>query len=203
MAGDALHWDRVYGTKAEDAVSWFEADVSRDVALIERHAPSRDTAIVDVGSGLTRLVPALVAAGYHDVTALDLSAEGIARARARPGLGTVAWVVADVTRWVPPRRYGVWHDRAVLHFLTEEADRSAYRRALIAGIGPGSLAILAAFGPEGPERCSGLPVRRYGRADFEDWLGGDFTTLEAFGSVHRTPSGAHQAFQTIVVRRSR
>lgn len=203
MTGDRqAHWDRVYATRAEDAVSWFEADVSARLALIAAHVPDRSAALLDVGSGVTRLVAALVADGYVDVTALDFSAEAVARALGRPGTSGVQWVVADVYGWRPPRRYALWHDRAVLHFLTGEDGRAAYRRAVLAATEPGGTVILSAFAPDGPETCSGLAVRRYGRADFEAFLGPAFATVESFTSEHVTPGGAAQRFQTHVARRT-
>lgn len=201
MTDRRAHWDTVYAEKAEDAVSWFEADARDRVALIARHVPDRAAALLDVGSGRTRLIPALVAAGYRDVTALDISAEAVARAKVGTGVGPVAWVVADIAEWTPDRAYALWHDRAVLHFLTEAADRDGYRRALLAGTEPGSVAILSAFAPDGPTMCSGLPVRRYGQAEFEAFLGPGFTTRESFPALHRTPGGAEQRFHVHVAWR--
>jgi SAM-dependent methyltransferase len=199
-AGQA-YWDRVFATGAEAGLSWFEADLSARVALIAEHVPDRATALLDVGAGLSRLIPALRAAGYADVTALDISAEAVAQAVGRSGTAGVQWIVADVTEWRPPRRYGLWHDRAALHFLIAEADRAAYRRALDAATGPGATVILAAFAPEGPARCSGLPVCRQGRAEFEALLGPGFTTRASFAADHLTPGGAMQRFQTHVAGR--
>jgi SAM-dependent methyltransferase len=198
-----VHWDAVYATRDETAVSWFEADAPPRVALIARHLPDRAAAILDVGSGLTRLLPALRAEGHTDLTALDISAEAIARARLRsPDIADcVAWIVADVADWTPERRFALWHDRAVLHFLTDEPARAGYRRALEAGTAPGSLAILSTFAPDGPTRCSGLPVRRHGRAEFEAFLGPGWRTAESSGATHRTPGGAKQRFWTHVARR--
>jgi SAM-dependent methyltransferase len=196
------HWDAVYAGKAEDALSWFEADPGGGVALIARWLPDRSAPIVDVGSGRTRLIPALVAAGFRDVTALDLSAEAVAHARAAAGAEAAQWVVADVTTWTPPRAYRLWHDRAVLHFLTEARDRDGYGRALLAGTAPSSVVILSAFAPDGPTRCSGLPVRRYGEADFAAFLGPRFETVASFPARHETPSGAEQRFHTHVARRA-
>lgn len=59
------------------------------------------------------------------------------------------------------RRYRLWHDRAVFHFLTDPAERAAYHRNLRAALIVGGTAINASFALDGPERCSGLPVRRY------------------------------------------
>jgi SAM-dependent methyltransferase len=201
MADRRAHWDAVYAARDEDAVSWFEPDARARVALVARHMPDRSAALLDVGSGRTRLIPALVAAGYRDVTALDISAEAVARARAAPGVEPVAWVVADVATWTPERVYALWHDRAVLHFLTEASDRDGYRRALGRGTAPGSVAILSAFAPDGPTMCSGLPVRRHGQAEFEAFLGPDFSTVESVPVLHRTPQGAEQRFHLHVARR--
>jgi trans-aconitate methyltransferase len=201
MPDRRAHWDAVYASRDEDAVSWFEPDARARVALIVRHVPDRSAALLDVGSGRTRLIPALVAAGYRDVTALDISAEAVARARTAPGVEPVAWVVADVAAWAPERAYALWHDRAVLHFLTEPVDRDGYRRALGAGTARGSVAILSAFAPDGPTRCSRLPVRRYGQAEFEAFLGSRFATLESAPVLHRTPRGAEQRFHLHVARR--
>ena len=72
----------------------------------------------------------------------------------------VDWIEADVTAdwsWKPA---DIWHDRAVFHFLSDPADRASYRAHLSRTLKPGGSAIIATFGPDGPEKCSGLPVVR-------------------------------------------
>ena len=189
------HWDDVYSRKAENEVSWFEASPSRSLELIERAKIARSAPVVDVGGGLSRLADSLVGAGYADVTVLDISREAVRRllARQRPE-APVHGVVGDVTAWQPVRRYALWHDRAVLHFLTDEADRTAYRSTLLAALAPQGQVVIATFAPGGPERCSGLPVRRYGREDLQAWLGDEFVLLESFEFDHATPGGAVQRF---------
>ncbi|MDR5728491.1 MAG: class I SAM-dependent methyltransferase [Terriglobia bacterium] len=189
------HWDDVYGRKAENEVSWFEALPSRSLELIEQTGADRSAPIIDIGGGLSRLADALVAEGYSDVTVLDISSEAIRRLLARQKASTlVRGIVSDVTVWQPDRIYAVWHDRAVLHFLIDEADRAVYRAKLLAALAPQGHVIIATFAPSGPERCSGLPVRRYGREDLRSWLGNEFTLLDSFEFDHTTPSGAVQRF---------
>jgi len=197
MTGDdrAAHWDSVYGTKAEREVSWFEASPAASLALIARTGFGPDAAIVDIGAGRSTLPDALLAAGYRDVTLVDVSRTALDQVRARLA-DRVSYVVTDIARWTPPRAFDVWHDRAVLHFLTAEDDRDGYRRALFAGTRPGSQVILSTFAPSGPEQCSGLPVRRYGRAEVADFLGPEFEIVESFESDHRTPWDAVQRFHT-------
>jgi SAM-dependent methyltransferase len=189
------HWDGVYGAKAEDEVSWFEASPEISLRLIERTGIAKSAPILDVGGGLSRLASRLVAAGYSDVTVMDISAEAIRRLLQRPAPDSaVQTILADVTAWQPGRAYEIWHDRAVLHFLIDERDREAYRSALDAALAPQGQALIATFAPSGPEKCSGLPVRRYGAADLEALFGDGFALLETFEFDHQTPTGRVQRF---------
>lgn len=196
------HWNRVYATKQESAVSWFEAFPERSMQMIEAAGAPRSAAIIDVGGGLSRLADALLAEGYGDVTVLDISAEAIARLRARHA-GNQAFhaVAADLRNWRPERAYDLWHDRAVLHFMVSEQEQSANRDALRAALRSGGQAIIATFAADGPERCSGLPVRRYATAELDAFLGSEFERREAHVFDHETPAGAVQRFQAARYRR--
>lgn len=202
---DRAHWNHVYAQKADDSLSWFEAEPGLSAALIAAHV--RPCAAVDVGAGASRLADHLLGAGFSPVTLLDISPEGLAVTRARLGTRAteVDWEVGDVTDWVPPRRYGLWHDRAVFHFLTDPADRAAYARVLDAATAPGAVAIIATFAEDGPETCSGLPVRRYApealAGELEAHLPGVFTPVESRRHLHVTPAGRQQRFQFSVFRK--
>ncbi|MGB8651226.1 MAG: class I SAM-dependent methyltransferase, partial [Mycobacteriales bacterium] len=134
----AGHWDEVYATRPADQLSWFQRSADTSLRLIAA-AASTDSAVVDVGAGRSPLVDALVDAGWSDLTVLDISGEALAAVRGRlhDRAHGVSFVRADVLTWEPSRRYDVWHDRAVLHFLVEPADRARYvataTRAVAAG----------------------------------------------------------------------
>ncbi len=152
--------------------------------------------MIDIGAGAGVLVAALAARGLTDLAALDLSETALAQARARLAGGPeVDWIVADVLGWRPARRYDIWHDRAAFHFLTDPADRQAYRATLAAALAPGGHAVLGTFAPDGPERCSGLPVVRYDADSLAAELGPGFRLIAAARDDHRTPAGALQRFQ--------
>ena len=187
------HWDGIYASKADKEVSWFEAAPETSLMLIAKTGVPLAAAIIDIGTGISKLPDALVAAGYTDITLLDVSQAALAVSRARLG-DRVSYIAADITAWTPPRPYDVWHDRAVLHFLTEERDRAAYRHALLAATRAGSHAIFATFAPSGPDKCSGLPVRRYGESELGVFLGGEFRIVESFERDHVTPWNAVQRF---------
>lgn len=192
------HWAKVYATKGETEVSWFQPVPQVSLDLVAHAGTPRNAAIIDIGAGASRLVDALLAAGYGDLTVLDIAAAALEKAKARlkpVDAARVAWIAADITAWTPPRDYALWHDRAVFHFLTDPADRAAYRRALQAGTRPGSQIIIGTFAPDGPSICSGLPVQRYSAENLAAELGPDYALLEQGRDDHRTPGGNTQHFQ--------
>ena len=89
----------------------------------------------------------------------------------------------------------MWHDRAAFHFLTDPHDRDAYVQRLRSAIAPGGQIIIATFAPDGPEKCSGLPVQRHDSASLAAELGPDFELVETRRETHHTPWGSTQAFQ--------
>jgi len=191
------HWQQVYQTKAADAVSWFSPHLEHSLSLIEKAAPSRASAVIDVGGGESTLVDDLLRVGYSDISVLDISQVAIDATRQRLGAaGTaVTWWVADITQAVlPAARYDLWHDRAVFHFLTDEAQRKAYVRLVLRAVKPGGHVIVATFGPEGPTQCSGLDVMRYNADGLHSEFGAAFSLIESKTQLHQTPFGTTQQF---------
>jgi 2-polyprenyl-3-methyl-5-hydroxy-6-metoxy-1,4-benzoquinol methylase len=191
------HWDRVYGTKAATEVSWFRPHLETSLGLIERVAPDRSMSIIDVGGGESTLVDDLIAKGYRNVAVVDISGTAIEHTKKRLGTSSdqVAWLIADITKAnLPAHFYDVWHDRAVFHFLTEEADRLAYVRRVASTVKPGGHVIVGAFGPEGPSKCSGLDVMRYDADSLHAEFGSHFRLMESSKELHHTPFGTTQQF---------
>ncbi|KSV75357.1 MULTISPECIES: trans-aconitate 2-methyltransferase [unclassified Sinorhizobium] len=197
------HWDKAYQSKGEAGVSWFEDAPAVSLDLIRRHVTIATASLIDVGGGASRLVDALLDEGMKSVTVLDLSPAALDAARARLGLraDAVHWVAADVTAWRPDRTYDIWHDRAAFHFLTDPDDRAAYIERLTAAVAPGGYAVIATFAPDGPERCSGLPVVRYDPAALAEVIGPSFRLVEHVKHQHTTPWNSTQAFQFSVLQR--
>ncbi len=196
------HWEDVYKRKDDLDVSWFQERPDDSLLLIRESGLALTAPVIDVGGGTSRLVDGLLERGFSDITVLDIAANALQRSRERlgPAGDRVHWLVADVTTWTPPRRYGLWHDRAVFHFLTDTADWAAYRRNLEAGLMPQGLAIIASFALDGPERCSGLPVIRYSPDTLSAELGAQFRLLDSRSVEHITPAGRSQRFQYSVFR---
>jgi len=193
----AAHWDKVYNTKAPDAVSWYRPHLETSLALIKRAAGGCSASIIDVGGGPSTLADDLLARGYDNVTVLDISQTALALARNRlgPAAKRVHWLLADVAHAaLPPHAYDVWHDRAVFHFLTTQQDRMGYVRNVMRAVKRGGHVIVSTFGPEGPSKCSGLDVVRYDEHSLHDRFGKHFRLVDSTQEMHRTPFGNTQQF---------
>jgi SAM-dependent methyltransferase len=191
------HWEKVYRTKAPDAVSWYRPHLDRSLAFIESVSPDRTASIIDVGGGESTLVDDLLARGYHNLTILDVSQTALAVTRARLGEGgdRALWIRADVTQApLAAQSFDVWHDRAVFHFLTAPEQRIAYVQAVARAVRPRGHVIVSTFGPEGPAKCSGLDVARYDADSLHGEFGERFKLIDSSKELHRTPFGTTQQF---------
>ncbi|WP_294765939.1 class I SAM-dependent methyltransferase [uncultured Rhodoferax sp.] len=197
MPDSKQHWEQVYGSKASDAVSWYQPHAEQSLRLIDAIGLGPRARVIDVGGGASTLVDDLLARGYQDVTVLDLSAAALAVARARqaPMEARAHWLEADVTTVaLPEHAFDVWHDRAVFHFLTRPEDRRAYVAQVLHSVKPGGHVIVATFADDGPLQCSGLPVMRYAPEGLHAEFGAPFKLVAHQREAHTTPWGSAQQF---------
>ncbi len=190
------HWEGVYSSKSPGEVSWYQPEPARSLRLIAATGTGDDDPIIDAGGGASTLVDHLLDRGYSDITVLDLSGAALAHARQRLGARAenVTWIEGDVTEFRAPRRYALWHDRAVFHFLTDRSDRQRYVDAVTAALLDRGHLVLSTFGPDGPTRCSGLDIQRYGVEDLDEWFGRAFQLRDDVLEKHHTPAGGMQQF---------
>lgn len=196
-AGRAEHWQEVYRRKPANSLSWYRPHLDASLELIEATGVGPHARILDVGGGASTLVDDLLAAGFENISVLDVAGEALDVARRRLGAaaGRVSWIAGDITRVdLASESVDVWHDRATLHFLIDEDDRRRYARALRRAVAPGGHVILATFAPGGPPQCSDLPVRQHDAADLHALVGDGFDLRHARSEVHTTPSGNRQPF---------
>jgi 2-polyprenyl-3-methyl-5-hydroxy-6-metoxy-1,4-benzoquinol methylase len=194
---EQTHWDKIYGEKPPGQLSWHRPHLDVSLKLIEAAAPQRSASIIDVGGGQSTLVDDLLARKYENVTVLDLSPMAIELTKKRLGTAAlgVRWLAADVTEAeLAPQAYDVWHDRAVFHFLTEKEARIAYVQQAMRVMRPGGHVIVGTFGPQGPQKCSGLDVVRYDAESLHEEFGTKFELVESFSENHTTPWDTTQQF---------
>ena len=205
MAGQGKaspHWDAAYA-QGDDTRSWFEQHPGMSLRMLASAGVSAADALIDVGGGASPLAGALLDRGFRDLTVLDISAAGMQHARDRLGsrADQVHWLTADVLSWHPRRHYQAWHDRAAYHFLTIDEHRQLYLRTLLAATAPGAIAVFGCFAPDGPQRCSGLPVARYSPAQLARQVGAKWLLISQDREEHITPAGTIQPFTWIALRR--
>lgn len=191
------HWNQIYRSTSAELMSWYQREPTLSLDLIRQALPERSSAIIDVGGGASTLVDGLLAAGYRQLTVLDLSGVALATAQTRLGdaAASVTWLEGDVlTTQFGPGEFDLWHDRAVFHFLTDLSDRQRYVAQLRHAVGRGGSLLIATFAPDAPPRCSGLDVRRYSPEELEAELGAGFHLVGSRREEHRTPGGRTQAF---------
>lgn len=198
----AAHWNDAYA-EGEDANSWFQLYPAESMRMLDAAGVSADDSVIDVGGGAAHLVDALIGRGFRDVTVLDISSTGMWHAQQRLGAQAerVQWVVADLLTWQPPRRYRVWHDRAVFHFLTSQAAQGQYLDVLDAATEPDAVAVFGLFALDGPRRCSGLPVARYSVITLTGRLGDGWKLIREDREEHTTPRGRTQPFTWTALRK--
>ncbi|WP_426491690.1 class I SAM-dependent methyltransferase [Hymenobacter sp. 102] len=195
-AADKAHWEKIYTHKQPQELSWTQPVPATSLQFIEAFHLPREAPIIDVGGGDSRLVDYLLAAGYLNLTVLDISGAALARAQQRLGEAArhVRWLETDVRAFVPPTRYALWHDRAAFHFLTTAPEIAQYLQLARTAVVPGGYLTLGTFSPAGPTRCSGLPIRQYSEATLTAELHTGFRKLRCLTEDHHTPFHTTQNF---------
>lgn len=188
------HWDKIYQTKQPSEVSWTQEKPATSLNFIHSFPVSKKAPIIDVGGGDSRLVDYLLAEGYENITVLDISEEALSRAKKRlgPQAEQVKWVVSDVTEFTPDTTYEVWHDRATFHFLTTPEQIHQYLTIAYKNVN-GYLAI-GTFSDNGPEKCSGLPIKQYNETQLQTVLADKFDKIRCITEDHITPFQTKQNF---------
>jgi 2-polyprenyl-3-methyl-5-hydroxy-6-metoxy-1,4-benzoquinol methylase len=194
------HWDSIYQSKSDGDMSWTQAEPLISLKLIGEVCSFGS--VIDVGGGTSLLAERLLDRGYK-VAVVDIAEAAIERNRKRLGAkaGQIQWITADVTAGPGLETFDVWHDRAVFHFLTAPDDRAAYRRLLTQSVSVGGHAVIGSFALDGPEKCSGLEVRRYDGPMLALELGPQFALLKSESEIHVTPWGKPQSFQFSLFKR--
>jgi 2-polyprenyl-3-methyl-5-hydroxy-6-metoxy-1,4-benzoquinol methylase len=196
MTDEKQHWEQVYASKPSLEVGWYQAEPRLSLELIQHSGIGKDAPLIDVGGGDSLLVDRLQAEGYRRLAVLDFSGTALAVARQRLGThaADIEWYETDVTQFIAPHPFSLWHDRAVFHFLTVTEDRKRYVEVLKSTLVPGGHVIMATFAIGGPTRCSGLDIVQYDAPKLMAELGPDFQLEEQQTEIHLTPAGKEQLF---------
>jgi len=190
------HWQNVYQDKSALDVSWYQKEPALSLELIRSTQAAIDDPIIDVGGGASVLVDYLFKEGFKKLAVLDISENALVSAKKRLGdsAESIEWFETDITQFISPHKFSVWHDRAVFHFLTDKSDRESYVNALRNSLKPGGHLIIAAFSIGGPVKCSGLEIVQYNSEKLILELGKEFELVEERNELHITPANKEQKF---------
>ena len=184
------HWEKIYSSKSEDGVSWYQEYPKTSIDLIEKYSTNKSSPIIDIGSGRSRILKNLIENEYDNLTYLDISQEACSKSKISLGnkQDLVQWNVENVLD------FSIWHDRAVFHFLISKEDVEKYKQAALQNIVKGGNLILGTFSENGPEKCSGLNVSRYSTESMKKIFNPEFEMIESFTIDHKTPFDTTQNF---------
>jgi ubiquinone/menaquinone biosynthesis C-methylase UbiE len=190
MTAQGRHWDRAYQRKGVEGVSWYQPEPAMSLELIRLLGVEPPDPVIDIGGGASALVDRLAESGFTDLAVLDVSEVALDDCRRRlKRHSQVTFIHQDVTAWQPSPRFGLWHDRALFHFLTDNQDRTRYLATMGRALKPDGNVVIGTFAEAGPTHCSGLPVARYSSADLTELLGSGFTVIATREEIHTTPGG--------------
>lgn len=190
------HWEKVFGTKQETEVSWYQQKPETSINFFIEHAIPKEAKIIDIGGGDSYLIDNLLEMGYTNLFLLDISENAIERIKKRLGVKAknVTFIVSDILDFQPETKFDVWHDRASFHFLTSEADIAKYRSIVTQALNDKGYFFLGTFSENGPLKCSGLEISQYSEAKFKVIFENDFVMHKSFTQDHQTPFNTVQNF---------
>jgi SAM-dependent methyltransferase len=194
------HWDKVYKEKNITKVSWYQDNnaLSQNLStnLILKYS-NPQSKIFDCGSGASTLVDELLSKKYQDIALLDISSNALEITKTRIKNDKVRFInqgILDFEIETLDEKFDIWHDRAVLHFLTKEDEYKKYFQILSESVKTGGVAIIATFAPDKIRQCSNLDTKAYNIKEIEKLAGNNWNLLENLQENHQTPSGDNQLF---------
>jgi trans-aconitate methyltransferase len=190
------HWENIYSNKKSNEVSWTQEIPKTSLDFLHSFNLTKDSSIIDIGGGESRLVDHLLAEGFTDVTVLDISEQALLKVKERLGVKAVQvkWIVSEITEFIPTRRYHVWHDRATFHFLTTKQQVEKYISLASTYINEQGFVAIGTFSENGPTQCSGLAIKQYSEQALHSVLQKHFEKIRCITEDHITPFQTVQSF---------
>ncbi|SMN11587.1 SAM-dependent methyltransferases [uncultured Candidatus Thioglobus sp.] len=195
------HWEAIYQNKKHKEISWHQthSTISLDWIL---HYTDKNSAIIDVGSGVSVLADNLLEQGYDNLSLLELSPTAIQTVKARLKNDKVTFYNQNILNFETDKRFNLWHDRAVFHFLTDEKDQQDYLSKLKQYLQKDGYFLLSTFALTGPKQCSALDIVQYDSDKITRLLGDDFKLLKTSHEKHPSPNGKTQDFNYFLLQKT-
>ncbi|MAR63358.1 MAG: SAM-dependent methyltransferase [Flavobacteriaceae bacterium] len=196
-----LHWEKIYQTKKNDGVSWFQEIPTESIELIKKYSSDNSDKIIDVGCGKGFLADNLLESKFKDITLVDISSNALSEINNRLKNQYLNFIETDILDFNSDYKYDIWHDRAVFHFITENKSIDKYISLCNNYINRGGKLIIGTFAEDGPLKCSGLEIKRYSINDLVNLFKENFELAEGFKMLHQTPFDTQQSFTFCVFKK--
>ena len=202
MTNSFSHWDKVYTTKVHEQVSWHQSHTTISLDWILEVTQPND-AIIDVGCGVSVLADNLLDEGYSNLALLELSTTALeaTQKRLESNLNKVSFYNQNILEFSSKKRFKLWHDRAVFHFLTDANDQQTYLQKLYDYLQQDGFFLLATFATDGPTQCSELDIVQYDAEKITQLLGERFKLIKTTAESHPNPNGGVQKFNYFLLQK--
>jgi len=207
MMNNASHWDEVYTQKENITLGWYETSPEPSLSLVQRYVKEKEGLQFHAGTGRSTLIKHLLADGYERLVLNDISEVALVKLRddlQGEDLEDIQLLLHDLREPLPEGfsgQFSLWHDRAAFHFLTRAEEQQAYFDNIRRAMAVGGIVILAAFAPDGAEKCSGLSVKQWNSTQLKAALGSNFALVHEEQVDYTNPGGALRPFTYAVFRR--
>ena len=187
------HWEKIYSEKSPQEVSWTQEIPETSIEFFNDFKLSKTSPIIDIGGGESKFVDYLLDNEYQNISVLDISESAIKRAKDRLGEKSkkVDWIVCDINNFAPKKKYALWHDRAVFHFLTSDIEINRYVKNVKQN---SENFIVGTFSTSGPKKCSGLEITQYDKSLLSKLFEDSMEIEKAEYINHTTPFETTQNF---------
>ena len=194
------HWDGVFQDADYTQVLWHQNTADRSFELLCAYS-NADDSLIDVGCGASLLVDRLLEKNYKDITLLDTSKTSLEIVQKRVQSENVTYVCKDILEFTSEKKFDIWHDRAVFHFLLSKKERQKYFQTLSLSLKSGASAIVSTFRVDGPIQCAGLDIIQYDAQKMLQELPLDLELVESQEFLHITPKETSQEYIAFVIRK--
>ncbi len=123
------HWDKIFQQVDYTQVLWHQNNSDLSLNLIQQYS-TLEANIIDVGCGASLLVDNLLKNGYKNITLLDTSNTSLDIVKNRIPNNNISIICDDILEFKTTKKFDIWHDRAVFHFLLTKKERANYFQTL-------------------------------------------------------------------------
>lgn len=200
------HWNQAYTKNTTEKLGWFEKSSKETIQLLKQSNVPKDARILNVGVGSSVVIDELLADGYSNLIANDVSEKALNDIKERLGdyADKVTFIADDLvasTKLNKLNQVDVWNDRAVLHFFLTANQQNAYFNLLKKLVKVNGFVIIAVFALDGAEKCCGLNLQRYNAKMLQDKLGSSFELVNSFNHTFVNPYGGKRPYVYTLFKR--